>query len=49
MYLEKLLVEVTARCPEGELDKAKKSLEEKEAKIGKRRRSDLKREQDLVS
>lgn len=46
-FLEKLIIEITAECPQGTLDKAKRNIEVKEAKIGKRRRSDLTRADDL--
>lgn len=45
-FLEKVIIEITAECPSGTLDKAKKNVEMKEAKIGKRRKNDLKRDGD---
>lgn len=40
-FLEKLVIEITAACPPGTLEKASKAIELKQAQIGKRRRSDL--------
>ena len=39
-YLEKLVVELTDGSPPGTLEKAKKTVESKQAKIGKRRKTD---------
>ena len=45
-WLEKLITELTDNCPPGELDKAKKNLLAKQAKIGKRRKTDVTRAED---
>ena len=47
-FLDKLVTELTDNCPPGELEKAKKRVEEKQAKIGRRRKSDQKREEDVA-
>jgi hypothetical protein len=41
VFLDKVLMELADKCPAGLLDEAKKTVMEKEAAIGKRRRSDL--------
>lgn len=47
-YLEKLVTELTDNCPPGKLDEAKKNVEKKAAKIGKRRKTDLTRAEDVA-
>lgn len=48
-YLDKLVIELTARCTPGTLEKAKKDLDQKQAQIGKRRKTDLERKEDRIN